>query len=146
MPASPDVGDVLQETNLVLWTKREKFEIGTNYLAWAFTIARYEVKKYRSYRKRAADLRFSEKFIEAFSCLEPPAGLHEDYLRSLEGCLSKLSDKERELVNYRYTPGYSLRKLATDHEISPGTLRSSLFRIRQTLRTCIENQRIELKA
>lgn len=38
MPGSPDVGDVLQETNLVLWKSRNRFQPGTNFLAWAFSI------------------------------------------------------------------------------------------------------------
>jgi DNA-directed RNA polymerase specialized sigma24 family protein len=43
MPGSPDVGDVLQETNLSLWKSRERFQPNTNFIAWAFTIARLEV-------------------------------------------------------------------------------------------------------
>lgn len=47
MPGSPDVGDVLQETNLVLWQKRRQFKLGTNFFAWACRIARYEVMHHR---------------------------------------------------------------------------------------------------
>jgi len=43
MPGSPDVGDVLQETNLTLWKSRARYRPGTNFLAWAFTVARLEV-------------------------------------------------------------------------------------------------------
>jgi len=41
MPGSPDVGDILQKNNLVLWTKQNQSKLGTNFRAWAFTIARF---------------------------------------------------------------------------------------------------------
>lgn len=47
MPGSPDVADVLQETNIVLWKSRGRYKPGTNFLAWASTIARLEVLHYR---------------------------------------------------------------------------------------------------
>lgn len=39
--------DLLQETNAVLWRKAEEFETGTNFVAWAFQIAYYEVMQQR---------------------------------------------------------------------------------------------------
>jgi DNA-directed RNA polymerase specialized sigma24 family protein len=53
MPGSPDVGDVLQETNLTLWKSQTRYRPGTNFLAWAFTIARLEVLHHRTRAKRA---------------------------------------------------------------------------------------------
>lgn len=44
MPGSPDVQDVLQDTNVVIWEKMDSFEPGTNFKAWVFTIARNMVK------------------------------------------------------------------------------------------------------
>ena len=43
MPGSQDVEDVLQNTNAVLWQKRARYAHGTNFIAWAFKIARFEV-------------------------------------------------------------------------------------------------------
>jgi hypothetical protein len=34
LPGSPDVDDILQETNLVLWKKWDPFETGTSFLNW----------------------------------------------------------------------------------------------------------------
>ena len=41
MPDSPDVADLLQETIAAIWIKRSYFKIDTNFIAWAFKIARY---------------------------------------------------------------------------------------------------------
>lgn len=34
MPGSPDIGDILQETNIVLWKSRARYKPGSNFLAW----------------------------------------------------------------------------------------------------------------
>ena len=39
--------EVLQRTNLVLCRKADNYELGTNFKAWAMTVANYEVMAYR---------------------------------------------------------------------------------------------------
>ena len=39
--------DILQETNIVLWNKSSEFELGTNFKAWSFRIASFQVMAYR---------------------------------------------------------------------------------------------------
>ena len=39
--------EVLQQTNLVLCRKADKFELGTNFNAWAVTMARYQILSHR---------------------------------------------------------------------------------------------------
>ena len=43
LPGVSETDDVIQNSNEVLWTKRESFEIGTNFKAWALTTARFQV-------------------------------------------------------------------------------------------------------
>ena len=140
IPGSPDVGDILQETNVVLWIKREEFEQGTNFIAWSFAIARLQVLKLQSRAKRQGELRFSGKFIEAVTGLNPPAPLYEEYLPALERCMAKLTSYQRNLITSRYTPGRSLREFAEQNGESPASLRSTLLRLRKALRKCIEQQ------
>ena len=40
--------DVLQQANLVIWSKADSFEPGSDFEAWVMTIARFEVKAYRT--------------------------------------------------------------------------------------------------
>ena len=44
--------EVLQRTNLVLCRKAENYELGTNFKAWAMTVANYEVMAYRKTQAR----------------------------------------------------------------------------------------------
>jgi DNA-directed RNA polymerase specialized sigma24 family protein len=54
LPGSPDVEDVLQNTNVVLWQKRTEFEHGRNFLAWADRI----ISIYRSKNRVSASRPF----------------------------------------------------------------------------------------
>ena len=138
MPGSPDVGDVLQETNAVLWQKRDRFEHGTNFLAWAFKIARYEVMHQRDRKRRDQRLVFSEKLVDVLTEMEPLEESDEEVMSALDGCLAKLTEEQRQLVEARYTPGRSLEQQAQQTGSSPGSLRVALHRIRAGLKQCIE--------
>lgn len=138
LPGSPDVADVLQETNAALWQKRDRFEHGTNFLAWAFQIARYEVLRHHDRHRRDARVVFSSNLIEMLSDTEVPEEPTEPLLLALEHCLGKLSENQRELVRARYTPGHSLEDLAARTGRSAGSLRIALLRVREVLRRCIE--------
>ncbi len=46
---SADADDVLQETNLVLWRKREDFQQGTSFWAWSHRVAFFQLMALRFY-------------------------------------------------------------------------------------------------
>ncbi len=138
MPGNPDVADVLQETNTVLWRKRDRFEPGTNFLAWAFRIARYEALRQLHRQRRSGHVAFSEKTVGLLAEVEPPEHSAEDLLSALDLCLDKLSDSQQELVRERYTPGHTLEDLAARTGRTAGSLRIALMRIREVLRRCID--------
>jgi len=138
MPGSPDVGDVLQETNIVLWKSRNRFEPGTNFLAWAFTIARLEVLHHRTRAKRQPVVLLADELLDKMAEEMPNDADHEVYLQALEGCKAKLTDKQRELIDLRYRPGYTLEAHARETGKKAATLRVALLCIREALRACIE--------
>ena len=138
IPGSPDVADVLQETNAVLWQKRDRFRPGTNFLAWAFQIARYEVLRQLHRQRRSGHVMFSEEAVEVLAEIQPPDESTEELLSALDHCLDKLSESQQELVRERYTPGHSLEDLAARTGRTAGSLRIALLRIREILRRCIE--------
>jgi len=138
MPGSPDVGDVLQETNLTLWKSRGRFRPGTNFLAWAYTIARFEVMHHRGRVKRHGRILLSDKLLDMLADEMPDANDDEVYLQTLESCMSKLTETQREMIEARYLPGHSLEMHARICGRTPSVLRVALMRIRIALRECIE--------
>lgn len=132
--------DVLQETNTVLWRKSNQFQPGTNFRAWAFTIANHQV--------RSARLKFSrEKQRMSETAAEHVAAEAADRLsnlderrEALEACYRRLNDAQRELMRRRYTDNESVTKIAESIGRPVGSIRQTLYRIRQALADCIERQ------
>ena len=141
MPGSPDVNDVLQETNLTLWTKRGKFRAGSNFTAWGFAVARFAVLENRRKTRRNPCLVFNDELLDSIA-FDPEDLLvsHVDRRRAaLESCLSKLSESDLSLIRQRYSRGTSLQTHSVDLGKSAGSLRVALFRIRAALRKCINH-------
>ena len=141
MPGSAGARDLLQEVNITLWQKRESFEIGTNFKAWAFQTIRYHILNHRRRMMSQGWLIFDDDLIEVVSpVLEvEPQEIEERHL-ALRSCLQKLRPQDRELLHQRYFTDMSLHQYATSTERSAGTLKATLFNLRAVLRRCIEQQ------
>lgn len=129
--------DVLQETNLTLWRKADDFEPGTNFLAWASRIARYHVLNHR--RKLRRDRLVFDEGLFAELC-ERQAARADDasrYAEALRQCLGKLQEDQRKLVEERYSPGGSVKKIAESRVQTVGAVSQMLYRIREGLMNCI---------
>jgi RNA polymerase sigma-70 factor (ECF subfamily) len=141
MPGMDGTDDVLQETNIVLWEKRESFEPGTNFRAWASSIARLKTLEHRRKIFKLGYRQFNEELSEqlAVEC-ESELGEMDQHLRTLDKCLEHLGDKERQLVEHRYHSKSPLDDFARQSGRPVESLRVSLFRIRAALKKCIEGE------
>jgi RNA polymerase sigma-70 factor (ECF subfamily) len=139
MPGKTGVSDVLQETNITLWKKRSKFQLGTSFTAWSFAVARYTFLEFRRKTSRSKEFSFSDDLLELLAFtpdqLEPSKA--ESRFSALESCLGKLSDSHRELIRLRYEREISIEQFAQKHGKSAGAIRVSLYQIRAGLRKCI---------
>jgi RNA polymerase sigma-70 factor (ECF subfamily) len=138
VPRREDAYDILQETNLVLWQKRQDFLKGTNFFAWASRIARNKVLMHR--RKLRRDrLCFDDILVGKLAddvAGEPFFG--DDWLSPLWQCVEKLVDDDRVLLEKRYVEGLQARHIADQVGRSPGAIAQALYRIRLTLMRCID--------
>jgi RNA polymerase sigma-70 factor (ECF subfamily) len=144
LPGERCIDDVLQQTNLVLWQKRAVFQRGTNFKAWAFSVARWETKAWLTRQKRADWLCFSDEIVDLIAGRFEQAGAENRSdnatLDSLRQCLGKLKEKDRLLVISHYQHGKSLAECSRIFERGADSLKVTLFRIRQILRRCIDAQ------
>ena len=133
------VGDIRQNANSVLWQKRDEYEAGTNFLAWAYRIAQLEVLKHRERQRR--DLpRLSPEVIALLGeeAVEE-ADLLEQRRDALGGCVRKLAHGDRTLVQSYYRGGETLAAIAARLGRSASSVRHSISRIRRQLRQCVES-------
>lgn len=142
MPGDPGVDDVVQLTNLTLWRKRESYESGTNFRAWAFTCAKWTAMAWLKEKKRGNWLLVDEDLAHAVSermlALTPASAgaLHA----ALRLCLERLRPVDRDLVLSHYEEGRSLARCAELSGRSVNSLKVTLFRLRAALRRCITDR------
>jgi RNA polymerase sigma-70 factor, ECF subfamily len=141
LPGDPAARDVAQHANATIWEKRADFQLGTNFKAWAFAIARFEVLNYRKQQARDARLVFSEELEETFA--EELAARSDDSERrheALKQCLEKLRPVDRDLLMHRYVATGTLEEYGRRVGRSVGGLKVTLHRLRNALLACIERQ------
>ncbi|MGA0845873.1 MAG: sigma-70 family RNA polymerase sigma factor [Luteolibacter sp.] len=140
-PGNSGARDLLQEVNITLWQRRDSFELGTNFKAWAFQTIRYHILNHRRRLVSQGWLVFDDDLIEKMSpSFEfEPNELEERHL-ALRKCLAKLRPQDRELLHHRYATPDSLHGYAKKTRRSTGTLKAVLFNLRAALRKCIERE------
>lgn len=143
VPNHPDVRDLLQEINIVLWEKRNTFEEGTNFANWACTVARYKAMNERRKLQRSNWLVFNDELINALAekSAERTSDLLESKRSALKHCMKKLREVDQDLLVARYTSRETMDRWALETGRSRASLRVSLGRLRAVLRRCIEQRR-----
>ncbi|MEM9283642.1 MAG: sigma-70 family RNA polymerase sigma factor, partial [Verrucomicrobiota bacterium] len=137
-----DAEDILQNTNAVLCEKADQYEPGSNFRAWAFRIARYQVLQHRAKSQRRGEaVPFSQDLIETLAeRSEEKESAYERRQRFLKLCLEKLPERQRDAVESKYFRGESVQSIAERNGVKPNAISQLLFRSRVSLLKCIESQ------
>ncbi len=140
LPNWNDANDVLQDTNLVLWRRSKEFVDGTNFLAWAYKIARYKVLACCRQRRRSQIIFDDELFALVADQAEQrtPRGGSDVHL--LRECIKDLSPFQRELLRRRYAKNGSVQMMARTLGRSAPVISVTLWRIRNRLLKCIRRR------
>lgn len=137
VPVWQDAEDVLQNTKLRLWEQFDTFEIGTDFAAWAFTIAGYMVRTHRKSCQRQR-VCFNDvvlqRIAEQVSAISTSA--HDDRLSALVECVKKLSAANRKLLRLWCRQDRKIKDIAEELGQSASATYSNLFRIRRGLLEC----------
>jgi RNA polymerase sigma-70 factor (ECF subfamily) len=141
LPGVPDVDDILQRANLVLWEKRAQFAPGTSFKSWALAVAYWEARAWMTERKRGdwlvVDDELAQQIIRRIE-VQPQLSANAA-VSALRPCLAKLRDADRLLVLSHHQHDKSLAECARIFDRSPESLSVSLVRIRAALRRCIKS-------
>jgi len=134
-----DAEDVFQECCLVLWSRFDEFQSGTNFIAWALRIAQHKAldfKKAQARRQAFFNRRLQDLLIAELADMRHPAD--DEGLAALADCIEKLSEGDRRLIQLCYGEGVRVREAAVQLGRSPQSVHNSLRRIRLVLLGCIE--------
>ncbi|MDD7986465.1 sigma-70 family RNA polymerase sigma factor [Lentisphaera marina] len=138
--ANPDAAnDILQETNLILWSKAHEFELGTSFKSWSFRVASFQVMAWRQKQMRDP-LVFNNEIISQM--IHEQNEREEDYefkKKKLEQCIAKLPERQRELIHQRYGLGTSIVNIAETLKSNANSIRQVLFRARTNISQCVKD-------
>jgi RNA polymerase sigma-70 factor, ECF subfamily len=135
-----DAEDVFQEACIVLWQKFDEFQPDKSFLAWALGIAQNKAMHLqRSSSRRNALLWKPETQASLMDAVMEMDASHADgAMTALSGCLDRLADLDRQLVQRCYGEGISVRQVADELGRSPQSVHNSLRRVRANLLECVE--------
>ncbi|MDZ4696025.1 MAG: sigma-70 family RNA polymerase sigma factor [Deltaproteobacteria bacterium] len=140
VPESPDVDDLFQQTSTVLWRRFDDYQPGTNFAAWAMTIARNQVRDHRKSHLRRRGV-FSDDLFDAIADKIAIATETVDARQeALLACLRELPADARQLIELRYTQEQPVETIAATLRRSDKTVYRLLAQIRSALLSCVENR------
>lgn len=135
-----EIDDVLQETNAVLLRKSAEFELGTDFWAWASTVARYEVLSHFKKQVRRRHVFNSELIDDLALVAEQKLESVDERRSALAVCFEQMTPSRRQLLEMRYTLGHSIEAIADATNRPAGSIRQTLYRIRKLLLSCIKQR------
>lgn len=135
-----DREDVVQQVALTIARRFEEYDHQRPFLAWALWLAKSRIIDYYRTQSRQNTLlnedaleQLAQHFTRSHLSISPK-------LHALEYCLEKLPQRSRSIIQLRYRDELPIEKIADAIKSTPGTVRVALYRIRNALAQCIEEQ------
>lgn len=141
IPCAQDAQDVLQEGKVVMWRHFARFELGTNFPAWARKILFHQVIAYRRRVKKENVEAIGERALECLSEEAESAITEGRWVareQALAQCLAKLNADHRNIIQMRYRDEASIDRIARTVERTETAVYRLLSRLRHTLYQCVE--------
>src|SRR5688572_24894883 len=139
VPNVPDAEDIVQQTAVALWEKFDAYDPAQPFTPWACRFALNKARQWIERRQRwqaLLDGGLAEELLQRREELRPEL---ECRLNHLEGCLGRLPEDQRSLVEGYYYRREGIEKLAENSGRTVAATYKTLQRVRQALQVCIEN-------
>ena len=135
-----DAQEVLQATCVKLWEKSADWNPNTEFLPWAFAVARFTILSHVRDRMRDRLVFDEDVILEMADEAETTASQFEDRREALGTCLQKLKPDQREMLQAHYITGRTVRELSASTGRSESAVKMILLRLREQLSACINLQ------
>lgn len=138
---SSDAEDLLQQTMLTLWQKRDD-QTTEDILPWAFSIAKNHARNHVRKTARRGDTHgLSEETLERIAAVrEKRLDSTNRRSQALDHCLDHLPTEQQALVSDFYERRQTPEQIAQKQSKSVDSVYKSLQRIRRRLFECINTQ------
>lgn len=140
VPNVTDAEDIVQQTAMALWEKFHAYDPSLPFTPWACRFALNKARQWIERRQRwqmLLDHGLAEDLAQRRQELQPE---FEQRLKHLEGCLGRLSEGQRLLVEGYYYERTSIETLAHRYGRTEAATYKMLQRIRHALQLCVEGQ------
>ncbi len=139
VPNLADADDIVQQTALALWEKFDAYNPAQPFTPWACRFALNKTRQWIERRQRWQALLENGLAEELEQRREELLPELETRLKHLEGCLGKLPEEQRSLVEGYYFRRDGIEGLAANSGRTIAATYKMLQRIRQALQVCIRN-------
>src|SRR5579859_1770959 len=138
VPNVTEAEDIVQQTAMALWEKFDAYDPSQPFTPWACRFALNKARQWIDRRQRwqaLLDRGLAEELMQRRQELLPE---FETRLKHLEGCLGKLPEEQRSVVEGYYFERTSIEILAQRSGRSEAATYKMLQRIRHALQLCVE--------
>jgi len=144
LPVPHLIDEIAHETFVFAYRHIMDFTAGTDFGKWlraiAFNLIRKETLRHQRVKNN------QEKFLEYCILQRSMDGGLSGFVPEspviiyLEECLNELPDRQKELLNHKYRLAESSREISAFFQQSEAWVRTTLCRVRNSLRKCIEEK------
>jgi len=131
-----DAEDLLQEVGVTAWEKFDEYDRQRDFAAWACGIARNKVLSFNQLVWHRL-VQSSDLLDRIAQEIEVESQVLEQQNEALFFCLQRLNEGDRRILQARYTPGMSLKKIAQEAGRPLQGLYKSLQRIHAQVFDCV---------
>lgn len=140
MPSWNDVDDVMQEVSLVLWEKFEGFDQSSNFLRWAYVIARFKVMNFCS-KKGREKLHFDNDLLDLMAAeCEEEEDIRKAEEKAMWTCMEHIPEARKQLLLNSSRKGVTVKSIAAELGKTPKSLYRTLDRLKESLLKCIQSK------
>jgi RNA polymerase sigma-70 factor (ECF subfamily) len=142
-PPGADVDEIAQKSFVAAYARLREYAAGTNFAAWLFTIARYQLKTEATRLRRIADYhtRFAPDLLaRELDRRSEESETADDRLGLLRECLEGIDDRRRRFLTWRYDEAIPLTEMAERSGRSVMAVKKQLWLLRRQLQECVEGK------
>ena len=132
--------DVVQETMIKVWNKRDELHTYENMEAWCIRVARnLSLDKLKSKHNQSVDI---DKAYNLQSSVNSPYSVTEtnDIMQSVHYFINQLPEIQKQAIQLRDIDGFSYQEISEILKLNLNTVKVNLFRARKQIREQLINE------